>query len=43
MGTQEVHSEIVATSLHHGQDFEITQVRKVSKDNITYIIAASPE
>jgi hypothetical protein len=43
MGAQEVHSEIVATSLHRGQDFKITQVRKVLKDKTAYIIAASPE
>jgi hypothetical protein len=43
MGAQEVHSELVETSLHRGQDFEITQVRKVFKDKTAYIIAASLE
>lgn len=43
MGAQEVHSEIVATNLYRGQDFEITQVRKVFKDKIAYIITASLE
>lgn len=43
MGAQEVHSEIVATNLYRGQDFKITQERKVFKDKIAYIITASPE
>jgi hypothetical protein len=43
MGTHEIHAELVKTSLRRGQDFEIIQVRKIFKDKIAYIIAASPE
>jgi hypothetical protein len=43
MSAHEIHAELIETNLRRGQDFEITQVRKILKDKIVYIIAASPE
>ena len=43
IATHQLMVEVVFTSFHRGQEFEITQVNKNKEDNSAYLTTASPE